>query len=424
MSREQISRGSATALGALAGLVAAIVALGAAEFVAGLKRSWKGPILDVGDRVIDRVPPGVKDFAIEQFGTNDKPALLVGIGAILAVSAAVIGALAFRWRIWVGVVGIGAFGVVGAYAALTRRVGGSWTDALPSVIGATLGAAALWLVHHVADPGRSRELLAHEGAQEVHENENENGVGRREVLVRAGGLLALLALAGTGAGAVGRALKHRFGAAESRANLTLPSAVEPLAPIADTVSVGLDGITPFITPNADFYRIDTALSVPQLPTEDYELRVTGMVEHELRLSFDDLLRRDLVEYDITLTCVSNTVGGNLIGNARWLGVRLDELLADAGAARCRPGRRPLDRRLHVRLPVGGGDRRAQRHRRHRHERRAAAPRARLPRPTRRARPLRLRLGDEVAGGDRADDVRGVPSSTGCRAATPNARPSS
>jgi DMSO/TMAO reductase YedYZ molybdopterin-dependent catalytic subunit len=96
------------------------------------------------------------------------------------------------------------------------------------------------------------------------------------------------------------------------------------------VSVGVDGVAPFVTPNADFYRIDTALTVPQVPTEGYVLRVTGMVDRALSLSYQDLLSRDVVEYDITLTCVSNTIGGELIGNARWQGVRLDELLAEAG----------------------------------------------------------------------------------------------
>ena len=125
MAAETISKRSAAALGALAGLTAAMVALGAAELVAGLNRTWKGPILDVGDRVIDHVPVAVKEFAIEQFGTNDKPALLLGIGAFLAIYAAVMGAIAFRTRIEVGLIGIGVFGLIGAYAALTRRVGGT-----------------------------------------------------------------------------------------------------------------------------------------------------------------------------------------------------------------------------------------------------------------------------------------------------------
>jgi len=348
MAAETISKRSATALGALAGLTSAIVALGAAELVAGLSRSWKGPILDVGDRVIDHVPVAVKDFAIDKFGTNDKPALLVGIGAFLALYAAVMGAIAFRKRIEIGLIGIGAFGLIGAYAALTRRVGGSLSDILPSIIGAALGAGALWLAHSVArpilptpvladdaDPTAPPERPALTGPHDVQENdeaasEARTGVTRRQVLVRSGGLLAALALAGAGAGAVGRALKNRFGAAESRANLTLPVATDPLAPIPDAVELGLEGIAPFTTSNADFYRIDTALTIPQLPTDDYELRITGMVDKELSFTFDDLMQRNVVEYDITLTCVSNTVGGNLIGNARWLGVRLDELLAEAG----------------------------------------------------------------------------------------------
>ncbi len=133
-----------------------------------------------------------------------------------------------------------------------------------------------------------------------------------------------------------------------------------------------------------------------------------MVDRELRVSFDDLLEREVVEHDITLTCVSNTIGGELIGNARWTGVRLDDLLAEAGvdpAATQVVGR--SDRRLHVRLPGRGSDRRPQRTRCLRHERRAAAARARVPGATDRARPLRLRLGHQVAHRDRADHVRGL-----------------
>ena len=152
MPVDTISKRSATAIGAVAGLVAAIVALGVAELVAALRREWKGPILDVGDRVIDRVPVFLKDFAIETFGTNDKPALLIGIGAFLAIYAAVIGALAFRRNIWIGVIGIAAFGLIGAYAALTRRVGGSFSDITPSIIGAAVGAGALYLTYRVIQP--------------------------------------------------------------------------------------------------------------------------------------------------------------------------------------------------------------------------------------------------------------------------------
>ena len=139
MSTLPLSKRSITALGAIAGVVAAMVALGVAELIAGSSRSWRSPVIDVGDRVIDNVPPFVKDFAIETFGTNDKPALLVGIGATLLVYAAVIGALSFRRRIEIGLIGIGLFGLIGAVAAMTNRAGGSFDDALPAVVGSMAG---------------------------------------------------------------------------------------------------------------------------------------------------------------------------------------------------------------------------------------------------------------------------------------------
>ncbi len=322
-----LSRRSTTAFGAVAGVIAAIVALGVAELIAGTRQVWRSPVIDVGDRVIDHVPPFVKDFAINTFGTNDKPALLLGIGVTLLMYAAIIGALAFRKRIEIGLVGIGVFGLIGALAAISNRAGGSLDDAIPTVVGATAGAAALWGVHRIAGPLLAGSPLADVDAQSPTDAPRAT---RRELLVRSGGVLAALAFVGAGAGSIGRTIRSRFSAAESRMNVSLPRATNILDPIPDGVSVGIDGVAPFITPNADFYRIDTALTVPQVPTEGYELRVTGMVDRELSLSFDDLLRRDVVEHDITLTCVSNTIGGELIGNARWTGVRLDELIAEAG----------------------------------------------------------------------------------------------
>ena len=329
------SKRSFTALGALAGVVAALVALGVAELIAGLSRSWRSPVIDVGDRVIDNVPPFVKDFAIETFGTNDKPALLIGIGVTLLLYAAVIGAVSFRWRIEVGLAGIGLFGLIGAAAAASNRAGGSLDDALPAIVGSIAGATALWSIHRVARPliaqkpiGAERDSVGDEPT--IESPTDPARATRRDLLVRTGSLVAVLALVGTGAGAVGRTIRSRFSAAESRMKVALPKASNALAPIPSGVSVDVDGVATFVTSNRDFYRIDTALLVPQVPTEGYQLRVTGMVDRQLDLSFEDLLRRNVVEHDITLTCVSNTIGGELIGNARWLGVRLDELLAEAG----------------------------------------------------------------------------------------------
>jgi len=262
--------------------------------------------------------------------------LLLGIGATLLIYAAIIGALAFRKRIEIGLVGIGVFGLIGAYAAMSNRTGGSIDDAIPTIVGSATGAAALWFAHRLAGPllagSSSADTTTPSDPTDADQQSTTDAprATRRELLVRSGGVLAALAFVGTGAGAIGRTIRSRFSATESRMNVALPRATNVLEPIPNSVSVGVDGVAPFVTPNADFYRIDTALTVPQVPTEGYELRVTGMVDRELSLSFEDLLRRQVVEHDITLTCVSNTIGGELIGNARWTGVRLDELLAEAG----------------------------------------------------------------------------------------------
>lgn len=129
---------------------------------------------------------------------------------------------------------------------------------------------------------------------------------------------------------VGRKLATRFDAAASRARVVLPRALRPL-PLADAAAQApVDGASPFYTRNSDFYRIDINLTVPDIAAETWTLRVRGAVDQELELRYDELLARDLVEQDITLTCVSNEVGGHLLGTARWLGVRLDDLLDEAG----------------------------------------------------------------------------------------------
>jgi DMSO/TMAO reductase YedYZ molybdopterin-dependent catalytic subunit len=153
---------------------------------------------------------------------------------------------------------------------------------------------------------------------------------RRQFLYRSGTLLGALTLGATALGAVGRKLGQRFTAADSLASVRLPVAGEVLPALPATVAVDVPNMTPFVTPNADFYRIDTALVAPQVPTSDYTLRIHGMVDNEIELSFEELLEREMVERDITLTCVSNEVGGRYVGNARWLGTRLDDLLREAG----------------------------------------------------------------------------------------------
>jgi DMSO/TMAO reductase YedYZ molybdopterin-dependent catalytic subunit len=305
------------------GVVAALAGLAVAEVVAASRASLQSPVLDVGDRVVDGVPNSIKTLAIDWFGTNDKLALLSGIGVILAVYAAVVGIVAAgrHWKF--AVAGIALFGLVGAYASQTTRRAAPTSAVVPSLVGAAVAAVVLVLLRRrlypddtvpVTGDGRPQEAATHPV------------VDRRGFLVATGATAAGAAVVGM----AGREWSMRDNVSGQRSDLALPAAVDPLEPVPVGVKSPADGISSFFTPNADFYRIDTALTVPQVSVQDWQLDITGMVDREFTLSFDELVDRPLIEADITLTCVSNEVGGRLLGTARWLGVRLDDLIADAG----------------------------------------------------------------------------------------------
>jgi DMSO/TMAO reductase YedYZ molybdopterin-dependent catalytic subunit len=309
--------------GAVAGLVAAFAALAVAELVAGSRSDLQSPVLDVGDRVVDAVPRPVKDLAIDWFGTKDKVALLAGIGTLLAIYALIVGAVAVgrRWRF--AIAGVAAFGLIGAYASQTTRRATEWYAVLPSLIGGAVGAAVLvllrrQLIRPVSDAAPSD---APAGASSWPAR-----VDRRRFVIASGATAAGAVVVG----ATGQRLADRYDLGSQRASLTLPQADRPLALAPADVQAPVDGVSPFFTPNRDFYRIDTALTVPRVSVQDWRLEIRGMVERPFTLSYSDLLDREIVESDITLTCVSNEVGGTLLGTARWLGARLDDLLAEAG----------------------------------------------------------------------------------------------
>lgn len=306
---------------ALTGIVVAVVGLGAAELAASARRSWKSPVLEVGDRVIDLVPRWAKEFAIRNFGTNDKLALLTGIGVMLAIYAAVMGIIGLRHRLSIGVAMAGAFGLLGAWAATEARTNPGLHVAIPSLIGGLVAAVAIGLI------GRAGQIPADKPTGQAGVAASPvislAGLNRRQLL-SAGGT-AVLGVAFYG---LGRSFAARFDAAASRAKVVLPRALRPLDAVNPAAQAG--GAVPFFTPNADFYRIDINLSVPNIEPNGWKLRIHGLVDRELTFTYDDLLRRDLVEADITLTCVSNEVGGSLMGTARWLGVPLQELLDEAG----------------------------------------------------------------------------------------------
>ncbi|MEJ5869294.1 molybdopterin-dependent oxidoreductase [Pseudokineococcus sp. 5B2Z-1] len=305
-------RRGTTALAALAGLLAAALTLGVAEVVAAVVAPSAAPVLAVGDAFVDLTPGWLKDFAISTFGTNDKLALLVGIGLVLAVLAALAGVLGRRRRVLGDVVVI-ALGVVGAVAASSRPDAVTLSP-LPSLVGAVGGLLALhWLL----------DRLPRRGAVQ------DDGTSRRGFLVAAGATGALAALSFAGGRALGAASR---GVASVRSALRLPAPAVPAPPVPEAVDVGVDGVVPWQTPNPDFYRIDTALTVPRVDPSTWTLRVHGMVEEEVEIDFAELMDSELLETWVTLACVSNEVGGDLISNARWLGLPVRELLARARPA--------------------------------------------------------------------------------------------
>ena len=305
------TRRDRTALGAAAGLAAALVALGTAELLAALVRPQASPVVAVGGSVIDASPAWLKNFAVRTFGTNDKPVLIGSILVVLLLLSLVTGTLAVR-RLAIGIAGVAVLGLVGAAAAVSRP-DTQPLDPLPSVVGALVGAIVLVMILRPLTESDPTQPLADES--------------RRQVLVV--GLWAVAA--GVVAGAVGRMVTGRQSdVTASRAAVRLPDPVSPATAVPRGSDLAIDGLTPFRTDNKDFYRIDTALVVPQVATDGWSLKVHGMVDRELELTFDDLLARDLVERDITLTCVSNEVGGEYAGNARWLGAPLADLLDEAG----------------------------------------------------------------------------------------------
>ncbi|WP_329274562.1 sulfite oxidase [Streptomyces sp. NBC_01451] len=311
-------------LGALSGVLAGFAALTVAEAVAEGVRPQAGPVVAVGGAAIDRTPAAVKDWAIRNFGSDDKLVLQLGILAVLALFALALGILALRFR-RSGAAGVLLFGAVGAVAATSRPDSTGATDALPSVAGAVAGAVLLYVL-----AGRLAPRAPAPGALPSGEGEpSDEGWDRRGFVIAAGAA----AVASAGAGLLGRALSSAGGrdAVASRKNVVLPVPGSPARAVPRGAGLRVPGVSPFVTPNADFYRVDTALVVPRVDATDWRLRIHGAgVVRPVTLSFDDLLRRELVERDITLTCVSNEVGGPYVGNARWIGVRLAELLAECG----------------------------------------------------------------------------------------------
>jgi DMSO/TMAO reductase YedYZ molybdopterin-dependent catalytic subunit len=312
------------ALAAVAGVAAAAVVLSVAELIGAFFTARATPLIALGSTFIDFTPPWMKDFAIATFGTNDKAALFAGMAVTILLLACVLGVVAYRrWAL--GVAGVLLMGAV-IVASVVTRAGVKPLDAIPALIGTAAGLVVLRLL--MTRLWRMRQWP--DMASDVAAKDPERPATTRRVFFAATGVTAA---ASAIAAAGGRLLSAaRSNVAQARESLQLPAPAQPAPTVPAGVQSSAPGVTPWLTPNADFYRIDTALSVPEINAQDWELRVHGLVEREIRLSFQDLLDAKLIESHVSLTCVSNPVGGNLAGNAKWLGMPIRDVLKMAGPA--------------------------------------------------------------------------------------------
>jgi DMSO/TMAO reductase YedYZ molybdopterin-dependent catalytic subunit len=361
--------GPGRAWGAACGILAAAVAMGIGQLIAGLSVPQASPVVAVGQAAIDLTPTPVKTWATSSFGTADKDVLLTGVVVVLAVLAGITGALAVR-RLAYGMWGLAVLAAVGVAAAVTRP-GASPGWALPVLIGAAVGAFALTRLVRLAravgatpqtpaplprivfggdadsQPGESWEAEPQPGPQRGEPQPGElqppdlpgvdvpsprtptaplRQAARRSFLIASGVAIATAAVSEYG----GRELSTRRNVGVARSAIRFPRPAKPAPPLPAGVNLPVPGISPFVTPNSQFYRVDTALLLPQVDPSGWQLRIHGMVDREVVLTFDDLLRRPLIEDYITLCCVSNPVSGPYIGNAKWLGASLASLLRQAG----------------------------------------------------------------------------------------------
>ncbi|KSU66810.1 molybdopterin-dependent oxidoreductase [Arthrobacter sp. NIO-1057] len=285
-----------------------------AQLASAFFNSASSPFFALGSAIIDLTPPWLKDFAIATFGTNDKLALFISIGVAASVLSALIGLLAKR-SFALACSAIIALALVLA-SAVAARASTSLLDVVPTVLGAVAGIGSLhWLAR-----------LATTTVPEPDQGTATASPSRRIFLRGAALSLAAAALATAVSTSVSAT---RNMAVAARNALRLPAARTKAKALPEGVQIEEANMPRFITPNRDFYRIDTALSVPQIDPNQWSLRVHGMVENEFTMGFDELLGEELVETYLTLTCVSNPVGGDLVGNAKWLGYPLRKVLARA-----------------------------------------------------------------------------------------------
>ena len=327
---------------AVFGVLAAAFGVAIGTLVAAFIDPAYAPIEVVASTAIDIPPAVVKEWATSTFGTASK-SVVVGVVAVAVVAIAAWSGVASRTRPRFGIQVMLVAGVVGAVAALLRPVD-AFLAPLPSLAAGVAAALALWWLLRMARPSavaapESVPDMPTDGLKEVSPGYQDlpgreslgmsaevQSVSRRGVLLGIGGVVVV----GGAALASARWLTTRASAVASRVAAVLPSPAEVLPPLPASVQAPVPGMAPFVTPNADFYRIDTAVIVPQVTAEEWTLSFDGMVRRPFTITYAELLEMPMVERDVTIMCVSNPIGGDLIGTARWLGTPLLPLLERAG----------------------------------------------------------------------------------------------
>jgi DMSO/TMAO reductase YedYZ molybdopterin-dependent catalytic subunit len=314
----------------VAGAVSVAVAIAVGEIVAGLVAGAPSLVVAIGSLVIDLQPPGAKDLVVSLFGTNDKLALNV---LILVVALAIGGLLGLTARTHFARVA-GVFVAVGAVALFASLRLGTFSTELSVVTIALAVGAALLALRVLVDAAAGRRTFG--SANRALERTTERaGIAdprsgmpdwdRRRFLLLSGSL----AVGSIVVGSVGRALLQNAHAQEPVSADLPPPSLSP-APLQPDASLAVEGITPIVVPNDAFYRIDTALIVPRVNVATWSVTVKGMVDRTVTLTYDELAAMPIFEQYVTIACVSNEVGGDLVGNALWRGVHLRDVLAMAG----------------------------------------------------------------------------------------------
>ena len=301
---------------AVCGVAAAAVAIGVGELVAALLNN--GSIITaVGALVISLQPPGAKDLMVSLFGENDKLALQVAtlIGGLLV--GALLGLLARRDKT-LALTGFLLFGVAG-FVLLQG-------DPLNGVIGSGITATAAVLAGGGTLLWLSRPLVSSSPATAASASAQTTGalqtppMGRRGFLA----LSAMFIAAGGVLAVIGRYIGGRLPEAAAAPDVVIP--------VPAGTELGIAGLTPIVVPNSSFYRIDTRLDVPRVDETTWNLRIHGMVDSEVTLTYADLQQMAQQDQFVTIACVSNDVGGRLVGNALWSGVKLMSVLESAGVS--------------------------------------------------------------------------------------------